>query len=100
MGDFASESLGVDGFRVAPNPFQSTVDLSFRVESPGVVSLKVYSVGGRLVRTLMQGEATDPVLTRSWDARDEQGNRVVNGTYFARLERAGRTDVRRIVLLR
>ena len=50
------------------------------------VTVKVYDVSGRLVRTLADGQLfkagrVDPALT--WDGLDDGGRRVTRGVYFA-----------------
>ncbi len=70
-----------------PNPFGvGGTTISFNVKRSTLnVSLKVYDLGGRLVRTLVN-EARDPGCHMvSWDGRDSSGREVAAGVYFCRL---------------
>ncbi|MFQ5600819.1 MAG: PKD domain-containing protein [Candidatus Krumholzibacteriia bacterium] len=70
-----------------PNPFASQTTIRFAVPSPGSeVALRVYSVDGRLVRTLLSGHVDPGVHTISWNGRNDAGLRVANGVYLSRLD--------------
>jgi hypothetical protein len=69
------------------------------------VTVKIYDVSGRLVRTLANGQIfpagrVDPVLT--WDGVDDRGQRVARGTYFVnvRYERSRYEVARKMIVLR
>jgi flagellar hook assembly protein FlgD len=63
------------------------------------VALRIYDVGGRLVRTLVD-DVREPGVDRArWDGRDDHGRRSAAGVYFARLEADGRKAARKVVLL-
>ncbi|HYW68666.1 MAG TPA: M14 family zinc carboxypeptidase [bacterium] len=83
-----------------PNPFGAETTLAFEMPVAADVTLAVYSVDGRLVRTLVEGHAGPGPVEVSWDGLDGQGRRVGSGLYFVRLV-AG-NDVRRgkLVVLR
>ncbi|HVZ38706.1 MAG TPA: FlgD immunoglobulin-like domain containing protein [Candidatus Kapabacteria bacterium] len=71
------------------------VTVGFTLPAAGPVTLAVYDLNGRLVRTLlsgsnMSGGAGEVV----WDGRSDAGQPVTSGTYFTRLS-AERTSVER-----
>jgi hypothetical protein len=87
----ASGSSGVGtGLRLdqnVPNPFRPRTAISFATGSAaGRARLRIYSAGGRLVRTLLDGPVAAGVLTVGWNAMDELGRRVPSGVYYYRLE--------------
>jgi flagellar hook assembly protein FlgD len=63
------------------------------------VTLSVFDVAGRRVRTLVDGWMRAGPHSSRWDGRDDGGRAVASGVYFARLE-AGRILSRRMVLLK
>jgi len=77
-----------------PNPFRDEVTLAFSLAQPGPVSLRIYSVDGRLVRTLASGTREAGYYRPVWDGRDDHGNAMSAGVYYARLV-AGRVRVTR-----
>jgi len=83
-----------------PNPFRSSTTIGYSIERPGNVSLSIFDVGGRLVRTLVDGQKSEGRYIASWDAIDERGQQVQSGTYFARIEANGRIEHTRMTLVR
>lgn len=76
----------------APNPFQSRTTITFDLARRGAVSLAIYDVTGRLVRTLLDGGTTEldaGAHTAEWNGLDTSGRRVAAGLYFARLTARG-----------
>ncbi|MGH7726914.1 MAG: FlgD immunoglobulin-like domain containing protein [Candidatus Eiseniibacteriota bacterium] len=74
----------------APNPLHDRTIVTFDLPRETEVSLRLYDVRGRLLRTLASGAVTPGRHQRAWDGVDEAGNRVPPGVYFVRLE-AGAT---------
>jgi YVTN family beta-propeller protein len=72
--------------RAFPNPFADGTSLRFTVENPATrVSITIFDVTGRRVRTLLDAPMARGTHTAGWDARDERGRPVTPGTYFARI---------------
>jgi len=82
---------------IAPNPFHPATRVSFGVRVPGVVSLRVYDVAGRKVRTLLDGSVGVGNREASWDGRDDAGRALAAGTYYLRLETPERNETRVVV---
>jgi flagellar hook assembly protein FlgD len=65
------------------------------------VTLNVYSIAGRLVRALLDGEIQTPGPYRiQWDGKDERGRSVASGVYYYKLEANGEILTNRMVLLK
>ena len=86
--------------RVAPVPSRSSTSLAFDLPKSGRVSIAIYDVAGRLVRTIVSEDRPAGWHTARWDGRSGGGSDAPAGVYFARLERAGEVLTRRIVLVR
>jgi len=84
----------------APNPFNPATTLSYDIASGGRVSLKIYSIDGRLVRTLVDETVLPGRYSTVWQGRDDGGRTVASGTYVVRLVAPGRTETRRMMLLK
>ncbi|MDE0019020.1 MAG: C25 family cysteine peptidase [Candidatus Poribacteria bacterium] len=54
-------------------------------QSPDAVTIKIYSVNGRLLKTLDDVSANRGTNETGWDCRDEAGVRCANGVYFYRV---------------
>jgi hypothetical protein len=84
-----------------PNPFNPSTVIRYDVPpGGGRVSLRIYDVAGRLVRTLVDADETAGVKQVTWDGRNSHGNQVATGVYFYRMTAPGFTTTRRMVLLR
>jgi len=106
-GSFVVESTGVGEtvgrlalYPASPNPFGGSAKISFAMPARGHAELSVYSVDGRLVRTLVSGEAGPGQVDLTWDGRDNSGSRVGNGLYLMRLTAAGETRRGKLMVLR
>ncbi len=98
-----------EAFSNYPNPFIASREqtrITFFMPSDGRVALKVYTVTGRLVRTLIESEHRHEGLHQdvTWDGRNGRGNPVLNGVYLLVIETSigGRQDVmkRKVSVLR
>jgi flagellar hook assembly protein FlgD len=70
-----------------PNPVRDGERslLEFSLASRGPIELVIYGVDGRRVRTLVREEREAGVYREGWDGRDDGGQRVGSGIYYARL---------------
>lgn len=82
----------------SPNPFGPETRISYRLEQDLPVRLAVFDAGGRLVRSLISANQVAGEYSVRWDGRDEQGRSVSPGVYFYRLNAAGATEVRKMIL--
>lgn len=83
-----------------PNPFNPTTVIRYDIPPPGTdVTLRIYDVSGRLVRTLVDGPVEPASHVVAWDGTNEQGGRVASGVYFYRLQTRAFTRTRKMVLL-
>jgi hypothetical protein len=85
----------------APNPFNPHTTIRFEVARASAVQLRVFDVGGALVRTLVAGRLPAGEHQVVWDGRDDHGLEVGSGAYFLRLTSGEeRAESRKVVLLR
>ncbi|MBD3367114.1 MAG: T9SS type A sorting domain-containing protein [Candidatus Eisenbacteria bacterium] len=83
-----------------PNPFRDATSVAFEMAEPGRVTVAVYDVSGRLVRTLLDRHVAGGSTSVRWDGRDENGRQVASGTYFARMQTDGERFDRKVLLIR
>jgi hypothetical protein len=70
---------------VRPNPSRARTAVRYAIPVPTRVDLRVYSAGGRLVRTLVAAVMSPGYHSTEWDGRDMQGRAVQRGVYYIRL---------------
>ena len=83
-----------------PNPFNPQVELAYSLARPGLVTLHVFDVKGRLVDTLVSENQPVGRYTVSWDGTDHEGSAVASGVYFARFMSGDASVAHRMVLLK
>jgi hypothetical protein len=83
----------------SPNPFRGRASFRFGLARTGAVQLELYDVSGRRVRSLASGTLAAGEHFSAWDGRDQGGNAVKPGVYFARLTTPSRTFTTRLVSL-
>lgn len=100
------EVRGSFGFEWAinyPNPFASNTTIAYTLTgvTDDFTEIKIYTVSGRLIRTLRDNErATANYRTQKWDGRDDYGDEVANGVYFAKIiARQGEQEIEEVVKL-
>jgi len=73
-----------------------TSKIKFNVVTPGRVSLKLYDLTGKPIRTLFEGEVGPGPNQKDWDGRDDSGRYVVPSVYVLHYIYPGGKEVRRI----
>jgi hypothetical protein len=76
----------IELYRATPNPFANTTTIAYAVnQAAGAdVSIGIYDVAGRLVRTLASGYQSAGRYEVSWNGRSDDGAGVARGVYFLR----------------
>ena len=83
----------------APNPFHPATTIRFDLPRQARVSLRVYDVAGRMVRSLVDGATLEAGRHEAaWNGRSESGSAVSAGLYFYRLQAGSFSETRRMVL--
>lgn len=81
-----------------PNPFNPSTTIAFDLPRTGPVSLTIYDVQGRRIRTLLDGTLSAGAHSRVWDGTDDRGSRAASGVYLYRLQTTEGAEERSMVL--
>jgi hypothetical protein len=83
-----------------PNPFSTNTSFHFYLPRISDVTVTIYDVLGRRIATILEPllEQGENILT--WDGRDASGRQLPSGVYFYRVEAAGLSETRKLVLTR
>jgi len=84
----------------APNPFNPSTTLHYRVASAGRVTIAVYDVRGQLVDRLLDEYTTAGTHTVRWQGRGRDHNILASGMYFARIEHERASQTLKLMLLK
>ncbi len=80
-----------------PNPFSGALRLTVNARPGEPVSVEVFDVTGRRVRTLLDGPAAGDRISVVWDGRDAAGRSAAGGIYLVRARAGTEAAVRRVV---
>jgi subtilisin family serine protease len=83
-----------------PNPFNPATSIRYVVEQEGPVTLEIFDVAGRRVRTLVREVRAAGEHAATWNGTDDDGARVPGGMYIYRIAFGGQTAARKMMLLK
>ncbi|MBN2541514.1 T9SS type A sorting domain-containing protein [bacterium] len=72
-----------------PNPFNSETSIQFSIPQTADVNINIYSIEGKLVKTLADGSYSEGTHEVTWDTKDDLGKSVSTGYYFYRFNLDG-----------
>ena len=68
-----------------PNPFNPQTTIRFDLPAPSEVTLVIYDMQGRVVRTLVNGRKPIGIHNVTWDGTNNAGFSVSSGLYLYRI---------------
>jgi hypothetical protein len=96
-----SDAHNIDAYRPVPNPFNDGMRMAYVVGPAGErVSIRVFDVAGRLVRTLASDFAPPGRHLVTWDGRSDEGARMRNGMYFVHVRIGEQARQVRVTILK
>ncbi|MXV84216.1 T9SS type A sorting domain-containing protein, partial [Candidatus Poribacteria bacterium] len=86
-----------------PNPFNPETWIPYQLSEPAGVTVRIYSVNGVLVRTLVLGHIPAGIYQSRnraayWNGRNEIGEPVASGLYFYTLTAGDFTATRKMLI--
>jgi len=83
-----------------PNPLNQSTKIEFTLPHSGFVSLNIYDLLGRKVRTLVSENLTPGYKSVLWDGKDDSGKEAASGIYFYQLKVRDYSEAKKLVLLK
>jgi hypothetical protein len=84
-----------------PNPFNPTTKIDFAIPKTSNVSLVIYDISGREIKTLINNE---PLMTGKytvdWNSVGNSGSMVSSGVYFYRIISEGKMITKKMMLIK
>ena len=68
-----------------PNPFNQSTQINFVLKQSGFITLVIYDLLGRKVKTLVEEELSSGYKVVLWDGKNDSGENIGSGVYFYRL---------------
>jgi len=83
-----------------PNPFNPSTTIGYSILNPDKVSIKIYDVLGREVKTLVNEFKENGNYQVIWNGENNFGHKVNSGIYFYRIEADLFVDTKKMILLK
>jgi hypothetical protein len=99
-GAYTGGAVGFQLYAAHPNPVRGSTNIIYAVPTATDLSLDVYDVTGRHVRSLFSGRRDAGYHVAQFDGRDDAGSALSGGIYFYRLQANGKTATQKLTLSR
>ncbi len=83
-----------------PNPFNPTTNISYQLQNSSSVSLVIYDVLGRKIKTLVSEQQSPGYYSVMWNGRNEIGTKVNSGVYVYTLKAGQLLESRKMLLMK
>ena len=83
-----------------PNPTKEAVQISYELASHGDVTVSIFDITGRIIRTLINGRKDSGIHTISWDCKDNGGQQIPTGLYVINMTTKDYIKQKPLVVLR
>ena len=85
-----------------PNPFNIHTTIKYTLEQPEFVSLKIYDIMGRLVKTLVNNKYKEAnyIYSAVWDGTNNKGKQIASGIYIYSLQPGSSMQTKKMILLK
>lgn len=85
---------------VHPNPFNPTCEVPFSLPEVSEVTIEIYDLTGRKVKTIASREYDAGRYSVKWHGVDETGREMPGGLYLCRMQAGSFVETRRMLLLK
>lgn len=85
---------------IFPNPFNPTVNISYQINSPGLVKLDIFNARGQLVNSLQENHSSGGQYTWKFNGIDRHGNSLSSGVYQVVMSFGYTKSMRKMVLVK
>jgi hypothetical protein len=83
-----------------PNPFNPETSISFNLPKAGNATLNIYNSKGQIVKNLVQGNLNAGEHKLVWNGTDNAVKGISSGVYFYKLTAQGKTETRKMMLMK
>jgi flagellar hook assembly protein FlgD len=92
----------IQAFNLSARPplFSTTTDISFELPEAGIISLRIYDINGKLVRTLSNDQLVSGWHHFAWNGTSDSGAPLPSGYYTCIANGLGKSDFAKIDLVR
>jgi hypothetical protein len=103
VSDVGSETVIPEVFALHqnyPNPFNPTTQIRYDLPENGFISINIYDVMGRKIKSLINMKQDAGYRSINWNAANDMGQPVSAGMYIYTIQAGGFRQTRKMVLLK
>jgi len=83
-----------------PNPFNPTTMIRYSLLKSSFVTIKIYNILGKVVRTLVNSQLSPGIYNVQWNGLTDSGKMTSSGTYIYRIVAGGFVQAKKMILLK
>jgi hypothetical protein len=87
-------------FQNYPNPFNPSTIISYALPRASFVTIKIYDMLGREVKTLVNSEQNAGILNVQWNGENDFGSKVSSGAYIFMIKTGDFFQAKKMILLK
>jgi hypothetical protein len=88
------------GVRVNPNPAKTKVTICYSLSAEGKISLQLYDISGRLVKTLVNESKQTGIYSVIWNGTNDNNRKIGEGVYFCILKTDEKSLKQKILMVK
>lgn len=93
-------NIDISGLSIFPNPFNSSTNIRYDLNTPAQTSIKIYDLKGTLVNILSDHIQLPGHYESIWNGTDQNGNAVKPGIYLVRLQTGRKVMTRSVEVIK
>jgi hypothetical protein len=83
-----------------PNPFNPSTTIKYQIAEPTKVNIKIYSIDGQLVKTLVSDTKDAGYYQVVWNGTNSFGKQVASGMYIYRIDAGNFVSTKKLMLMK
>jgi hypothetical protein len=83
-----------------PNPFNPRTEIAYQITEASKVTLKIYNLLGKEIRTLVDDNLPAGIYKAQWDGADEFGHDTPSGLYLYRVIAGDKSEMHRMTKMK
>ena len=98
--DFAEVPQQFKLFQNYPNPFNPTTIIHYELSNETKVSLEIYNIQGKKIKTLVQAKVSAGIYHKVWHGKTDAGIKAVSGIYLYKFKAGDYIKTKKMLLLK
>ena len=90
----------IEVFPAYPNPFNPATQLSFVLQKPSHVKIKIFNILGEQIKTILENDLSTGFHKVSWNGKNKSGQNVSSGLYVYTIKIGNIIIPNKIILMR